>query len=95
VKQRKIPMRKCVACQEMMPKKSLMRIVRTPDHEVKWDPSGKVSGRGAYLCAKDSCLETAEKKKALERALKTDVSKEVYSILRQQIREWTEANHGS
>lgn len=95
MKQRKVPMRKCVACQEMMPKKELLRIVRTPDHQVLWDPSGKVSGRGAYICASVSCLDAAEKKKALDRALKVNVGAEVYAALREQIRELAETNNES
>lgn len=88
MKQRKIPMRKCVACQEMKPKKELIRIVRTPENEVKWDPTGKVSGRGAYLCAQEACFALAEKKKLLERALKTNIGEEVYATLREQMKEW-------
>lgn len=88
MKQRKIPMRKCVACQEMMPKKELIRVVRTPENEVKWDPTGKLAGRGAYICAKEACFTLAEKKKLLERALKTSIGEEVYATLREQMKEW-------
>jgi predicted RNA-binding protein YlxR (DUF448 family) len=81
LKKRKVPMRKCVASQEMFPKKELIRIVRTPDEEILIDPTGKKSGRGAYLCAKPEYVELAKKKKALDRALKTPVSDDVYQRL--------------
>jgi uncharacterized protein len=81
LKKRKVPMRKCVASQEMFPKKSLIRVVRTPEEEVLIDPTGKKSGRGAYLCAKPEYVEMARKKKALDRALKTKVDDAVYEQL--------------
>ncbi len=85
VKQRKVPMRKCVASQEMFPKKELIRVVRTPDNEIRIDPTGKKSGRGAYVCAKEEYVDLAKKKKALDRALKTKVGEEVYEHLREYI----------
>jgi len=81
MKQRKIPLRKCVACQEMMPKRELIRIVRTPEEEILIDLKGKQSGRGAYLCGKLSCFKLAKKTKALDRALKGAVSSEIYDRL--------------
>lgn len=85
MKKRKVPMRKCVACQEVKPKKSLIRIVRTPDSETLIDPTGKKSGRGAYLCAREECFVLAKKKQALDRALKMKVSEEVYNRLQQEL----------
>lgn len=81
MKQRKVPLRKCVACQQMMSKKSLIRIVRSPEGEVSIDLTGKKSGRGAYLCGKEACFKLAHKTKALDRALKAPVSPEVYEQL--------------
>ena len=78
---RKVPLRKCVACQEMRPKKELIRIVRTPDGEVGIDLTGKKAGRGAYLCGKVSCFKLAKKSKALDRALKTPVGEPIYDQL--------------
>jgi predicted RNA-binding protein YlxR (DUF448 family) len=86
MRKRKIPMRKCVASQEMFPKKELIRIVRTPEDEIIIDPTGKKSGRGAYLCAKEEYIELAQKKKALERALKTNVDKSIYDELREYVK---------
>ncbi len=78
---RKVPLRKCVACQEMMPKKELIRVVRTPAEEVQIDLTGKKAGRGAYLCGKVSCFKLAKKSKALDRALKAPVGEHIYDQL--------------
>lgn len=80
---RKIPLRKCVACQQMMPKKELIRVVRTPDEAILIDLTGKKAGRGAYLCGKLSCFKLAKKSKALDRALKQTVATEIYDQLEQ------------
>ncbi len=66
---KKIPMRMCVACREMKPKKELIRIVRTPEGPVEADLTGKKNGRGAYLCRSAECLEKAIRIHALDRAL--------------------------
>ncbi len=70
---RKIPMRRCVATGERLPKKELLRIVRTPEGEVKADLTGKANGRGAYLKKDPAALAAARKNKALERALETEI----------------------
>ena len=67
---KKIPMRMCVSCREMQPKKELVRVVRTPEGAVVLDTTGRANGRGAYLCKKCACLEKAIKSRALERALR-------------------------
>ncbi|MFI5253864.1 MAG: RNase P modulator RnpM [Candidatus Limnocylindrales bacterium] len=67
---RRAPARTCVACRTERPKRDLVRIVRTPDGALVLDPSGKLAGRGAYLCAADACRDVALKRHALERALK-------------------------
>jgi predicted RNA-binding protein YlxR (DUF448 family) len=66
-KARHIPERTCVACKQVRPKRELLRVVRTPDGHVLLDPTGKKSGRGAYLCAKRSCWEIGLNKGRLER----------------------------
>lgn len=63
MKQRKVPLRKCVASQQMMPKKELIRVVRTPEGEVLIDLTGKKSGRGAYICGKLEYFKLAQKTK--------------------------------
>lgn len=78
---KKIPMRKCVATQERYPKKELIRIVRTPQQEVKLDPTGKMNGRGAYLNKSIEALEIAKKRKSLSRALECDIPDDVYEEL--------------
>ncbi|MCL6632014.1 MAG: YlxR family protein [Alicyclobacillus herbarius] len=80
-RQRKVPLRKCVGCQEMFPKRELIRVVLTPEGEIALDATGKRSGRGAYLCGRPECLRQARKRKALERALKTPVPAGVYDEL--------------
>ncbi|WP_442600906.1 RNase P modulator RnpM [Paenibacillus sp. KN14-4R] len=81
MKQRKTPLRKCVACQEMKAKRELIRVVRTPEEEIQIDLKGKKSGRGAYLCGKQVCFKLAKKSHALDRALKQSVSAEIYDQL--------------
>ncbi len=81
--QKKIPMRMCVGCREMKPKKELTRIVRNAEGVVSIDPVGKAPGRGAYLCANPACLEHAIKTRALERAFQQKVEPLVYATLRE------------
>ena len=81
MKQKSIPMRKCVGCGEMKPKKELIRIVRSPEGEISADVTGKKSGRGAYICHDPECLKKAEKGRRLERAFECAVSPEVYASL--------------
>lgn len=75
---RKIPMRRCVATGEQLPKKELLRIVRTPEGELKVDTTGKVNGHGAYLKKSVEAVEVAKKNGALKRALSTDIPDEFY-----------------
>ncbi len=81
MQQKKIPMRKCVGCGEMKPKKELVRIVRSPEGEITADPTGKKAGRGAYVCADPACVVKARKGSRLERAFECKVSPEVYEAL--------------
>ena len=59
--QKKIPMRQCLGCREMFPKRELIRVVRSPEGELSLDFKGKAPGRGAYLCGKPECLKKARK----------------------------------
>lgn len=81
MKTRKVPLRKCVACQQMMPKKQLIRVVKTPEDEIMIDLTGKKSGRGAYLCGQVDCFKLATKNRSLDRALKAQVQPEIYEQL--------------
>ncbi|OAT85866.1 RNase P modulator RnpM [Desulfotomaculum copahuensis] len=80
---KKIPLRKCVGCQEMKPKKELIRIVRTPENRVEVDHTGKRAGRGAYICPDPNCLQQAVKARRLEKALQNPIAPEVIESLRQ------------
>ncbi len=86
-KPRKIPQRQCVGCREMKNKKELIRVVRSPEGEVSLDFVGKKPGRGAYVCPSAACLKKARKSRALERALETAISDEVYTQMEQQMGE--------
>ena len=79
--QKKIPMRQCLGCREMKPKRELIRVVRSPEGEISLDFRGKAPGRGAYLCKNSVCLEKAIKGKALERAFSAVIPEEVYEKL--------------
>ena len=75
---KKIPMRRCLATNESFPKKELLRIVRTPEGEVKVDLTGKLNGKGAYISKSNEALDIAKKKKVLNRALETEIPEEIY-----------------
>ncbi|NMB04593.1 MAG: YlxR family protein [Tissierellia bacterium] len=85
MKPRKVPMRKCVGCNQMFEKKSLLRIVRSNEGEVSVDVTGKKNGRGAYLCQNKQCLEQAFKKRAIERALEISLDDELKNLIRSQM----------
>lgn len=87
MQQKKIPMRKCTGCNEMKPKKELVRIVRSPENEISMDLTGKKSGRGAYICKDIKCLNAAKKAKRLERAFECTVPEEVYERLKKEIQD--------
>ena len=71
---KKIPMRTCIGCQQIRPKKEMFRIVLTPEGELQMVRSGRANGRGAYLCDDLACLEKAVKKKSFSRAFHAQVS---------------------
>ena len=88
---KKIPLRQCVGCREMKPKRELVRVVRSPEGEVHLDFSGKAPGRGAYVCPDPACLRRAQKAGSLSRAFDAPVPPEVYEAL---ARAAEEAQHG-
>ena len=79
--QKKIPQRQCMGCRERKAKRELIRIVRMTDGNVTVDFSGKVNGRGAYICPDPECLRKAQKAKSLERSLETPIPEQVYERL--------------
>lgn len=85
MKQKKIPMRMCVGCREMKPKKELIRVVRQPSGQVMLDRTGKAAGRGAYVCPDSTCLEKARKSRVLERTLEASIEPAVYEQLAKEL----------
>lgn len=85
MKVRKIPMRKCVGCGELKPKKELLRIVALPTGEIEVDRTGKKSGRGVYICDTMECFQKAYDNHGLEKSLKRPVSRDVYEVLKQTL----------
>ena len=84
---KKIPLRKCTGCGEMKPKKELVRVIKTVDEQILMDLTGKMNGRGAYVCRDVECLKKAIKTKAIERSLGVSVSDEVYEELKKELGE--------
>jgi len=78
---KKIPERTCVISREKLPKKDLIRVVRTPEGNIIIDESGKANGRGAYLKRDKEIIEKAKKSKQLERNLEVQISEEIYNEL--------------
>ncbi|MCE4956740.1 RNase P modulator RnpM [Macrococcoides caseolyticum] len=75
MKQKKIPMRKCILSNEMKPKKEMIRVVKTKEDDIFVDPSGKQNGRGAYVSMDLSIIETARQKKRLEQYFDSDTER--------------------
>ncbi|HAL88305.1 MAG TPA: DUF448 domain-containing protein [Clostridiales bacterium] len=83
--QKKIPQRQCMGCRERRPKRELIRVVRTPEGSVSLDFSGKMNGRGAYLCPNPECLKRALRSKALDRSLEVAIPEDVYGRLQKEM----------
>ncbi len=81
MKQKKIPTRSCVVTREKYPKQELIRVVRTPENEVKIDLTGKLNGRGAYLKKDKDVIEKAKNTKVLDRHLEVKVESSIYEEL--------------
>ncbi|HIR49343.1 MAG TPA: YlxR family protein [Candidatus Faecimonas gallistercoris] len=86
MKVKKIPLRTCVVTREKLPKKELLRIVRTPEGKVIVDESGKMNGRGAYIKKDVTVLEQAKKKKILERHLECIIEESVYEDIEEKLK---------
>lgn len=85
MKTKKIPMRMCNGCMEMKPKKELIRVVKDKENNISVDLTGKMAGRGAYVCRDANCLEMAFKAKRLNRNLSSNIDNEIYERLREEI----------
>ena len=84
---KKIPLRKCTGCGEMKSKKEMVRVIKTAEEQIFMDLTGKMNGRGAYVCRSEECLKKAIKTKAIERSLGISVSSEVYEQLMKELGE--------
>jgi predicted RNA-binding protein YlxR (DUF448 family) len=80
-KQRRNPTRTCVACREAQGKRALLRVARVAEGGVVYDPSGRAPGRGAYLHPQAECIQLARRRRALERALKTQIPEHLWADL--------------
>lgn len=84
-KTKKIPQRMCIACREMQDKKAMLRIVRTADGEIKPDRTGKLAGRGAYICDKPECVKKLKKYRLLSKTFSCEVSEETYVAVEEAV----------
>jgi hypothetical protein len=82
---KKVPMRQCVGCHNMVSKRELIRIIKTSEGEILLDATGKKNGRGAYLCRSNDCLNQARKSRSLERSLKVSIPSEIYDSLKEEL----------
>ncbi len=89
-KKKKIPERRCIGCGETKPKPELIRVVRSPEGQVSLDPTGKKSGRGAYLCRSAACLKRAVKSRQLARNLECEIPEDIAEQLAALIESETE-----
>lgn len=85
MKKKKIPLRKCIVCNERKEKKNLIRIVKNKENEFFIDINGKANGRGAYLCNSKDCIEKVFKTKILNKAFKTNITDEIYNSLKEEL----------
>lgn len=83
--EKRIPLRKCIGCNEMKEKKQLIRIVKNSEGNISIDPVGKLPGRGAYICRSVECFDSAVKSKRLEKAFKGRIPDEIYAGLRETL----------
>lgn len=81
MKPKKIPMRMCLGCNEMKPKKELIRVVKSPEGDISLDFKGKAPGRGAYICRSSDCLAKAKKARRLEKSFSCKIEESVYEVM--------------
>lgn len=86
MKTKKVPLRMCTGCAEMFDKRTLVRVVKSPEGEVSLDLTGKKPGRGAYVCKNPDCLKKARKRKAFERAFQMQISEEVFNTMEEEMK---------
>ncbi len=81
---RKVPLRMCIACRELKPKREMLRVVKNSAGEINLDFSGKLPGRGAYLCNCEACVKKLRKARLLHKTFSADVSDEVYARIEEE-----------
>lgn len=86
-KPRRIPQRTCVGCRSVKAKNELIRIVRRPTGEIEVDVTGRLPGRGAYICSSVECLQAAANGRRLDRALQSTVDAAVFEALKERLAE--------
>lgn len=89
MKSAKIPMRMCLGCNEMKPKKELMRVVKSPEGEISLDFTGKKNGRGAYVCRSEECFNKARKARRFEKSFSCRIDDDVYEVMTVELRNET------
>ena len=82
--QKKIPMRTCIACREEKPKKEMLRVVKNAAGEIRLDFSGKLPGRGAYVCGSEACIKKLKKHRLLNKAFSSEVAPDVYDAIEEE-----------
>ncbi len=87
MKTKKIPMRMCLGCGEMKPKRELIRVVKSKEGDIALDLTGKKSGRGAYICKSVECFEKARKARKFERSFSCMISEDIYNSMEGELRE--------
>ena len=87
MKTKKIPMRMCLGCGEMKPKRELIRVVKSKEGDISLDLTGKRSGRGAYICKSVECFEKARKARKFERCFSCMISEDIYNSMEGELRE--------
>ena len=92
MKPKKIPMRMCLGCGEMKPKKELIRAVKSPEGDISLDFTGKKSGRGAYSCRSSQCCDKARKGRRFEKSFSCRIDESVYEVMADELRKETKAD---
>lgn len=87
MKTKKIPMRMCLGCGEMKPKRELIRVVKSKEGDISLDLTGKKSGRGAYICKSVECFEKARKARKFERSFSCMINEDIYNSMEGELRE--------
>lgn len=82
---KEIPFRQCMGCRQMKPKNELVRIIRTPENTICLDRTGKMNGRGAYICLNEDCLKKAGKTRSISKALKMEVPDELLKAVSEEL----------